>query len=82
MNWEDSLKDFQHFLKLEKSLSENSIEAYTNDFRKLIQYLELKRLSISPGQVEEHHLKEFLKWINELGMSPRTQARIISGLKA
>lgn len=82
MIWEDSFKDFQHFLRLEKSLSENSIEAYSNDLRKLIQYFELMGLNISPEQVNADHLKGFIKWINELGMSSRTQARVISGLKA
>lgn len=82
MNWEDSFKDFQHFLRLEKSLSDNSIEAYSTDLRKLIQYFELSGLNISPEQVTGEHLKGFLRWINELGMSARTQARVISGLKA
>jgi integrase/recombinase XerD len=82
MNWEDSFKDFQHFLRLEKSLSENSIEAYSNDLRKLIQYFEFRGLDIEPELVNTENLKEFIKWINELGMSSRSQARVISGLKA
>jgi integrase/recombinase XerD len=82
MNWEDSFKDFQHFLRLEKSLSDNSIEAYSNDLRKLIQYLEFNGWDVSPEKVTGEHLKGFLKWINELGMSSRTQARVLSGLKA
>lgn len=82
MNWADSFKDFQHFLRLEKSLSDNSIEAYSNDLKKLIQYFELNGLEIPPDQVTGEQLKTFLRWINELGMSARTQARVISGLKA
>lgn len=82
MNWDDNFKDFQHFLRLEKSLSENSIEAYSSDLNKLIQYLEFKDLDITAEEVNKEHLKGFLRWINELGMSVRTQARVISGIKA
>ena len=82
MNWNDYIKDFQHFLKLEKSLSANSLEAYTNDLNKFIQYLNIKNLSLEPEQIKLEHLRNFVKWINELGMGARTQARIISGLKA
>jgi len=82
MNWDEYIKDFQHFLKLEKSLSENSIQAYTNDLRKLIQYFEFNGIEISPDAVTSFHLKGFLKWIHELNMSSRSQARVISGLKS
>lgn len=82
MTWEDSFKDFQHFLRLEKSLSGNSIEAYSNDLKKLMQFLEMQNIKIDPSLVKYEHLKSFVQWINELGMSPRTQARVISGIKA
>ncbi len=82
MNWEDSLKDFTHFLRLEKSLSVNSIEAYNNDLKKFLLFLETSGLKPDPDKIKSDHIKAFLKWINELEMSPRTQARIISGIKA
>lgn len=82
MIWEDSFKDFQHFLRLEKSLSVNSIEAYSNDLKKLIQFLRMRNMETDPSLVHYEHLKSFVQWINELGMSPRTQARVISGIKA
>ena len=82
MNWEKNIIQFKNFLKLERSLSGNSITAYENDVRKFITYLEIKELSISPTQVQLKDLKNFLEWINEFGLSARSQARIISGLKA
>jgi integrase/recombinase XerD len=82
MDWDDSLKDFQHFLQLEKSLSGNSIDAYTTDINKLIQFVKLGGQPIPPEKVTSDFLSKFLVYLNELGMSPRTQARVISGLKA
>jgi integrase/recombinase XerD len=82
MTWEKVTAGYMAFLKLEKSLSPNSIEAYRDDLNKLLSYFQLKALSVSPEQVEYSHLKEFLAWLNELGISPRSQARIISGLKS
>jgi len=82
MTWIDDQKDFRHFLRLEKSLSENSVEAYTSDIGKFIQYLEYRKLSVEPAEIKAVHIKDFIKWINELGMSERTQARVISGIKA
>lgn len=69
-------------MKLEKSLSVNSIEAYINDVSKLITYLEIKNCNLPPESITLSNLKEFIKWINELGLSARSQARIISGIKA
>ena len=81
MNWTPYTKGFSAFLKLEKSLSQNSIEAYSRDVLKLIQYLEYHQLELQPSDIKLTHLQDFLKWINQLGMSARTQARVISGLK-
>ena len=81
MNWASYTKGFTAFLKLEKSLSENSIEAYNRDVMKLIQYLDYQQLDLQPSDIKLAHLQDFLKWINQLGMSARSQARIISGLK-
>jgi len=82
MDWDDYIKDFRTFLKLEKSLSGNSVEAYNADILKLVQYLEFKSLKISPKQVKPEHLTGLLQWINDLGASARTQARVVSGIKA
>jgi integrase/recombinase XerD len=81
LNWVPYTKGFDAFLKLEKSLSANSIEAYNHDVMKLVQYLEYNNLDFQPADIRLSHLQDFLKWINQLGMSARSQARIISGLK-
>jgi len=67
---------------LERSLSANSVEAYIRDTSKLVDFLEIKGYNINALQLELKHLEEFILWINELGLGERTQARIISGLKA
>jgi integrase/recombinase XerD len=67
---------------LEKSLSHNSVEAYLHDVRLLSQYFDVHQIKISPLNVELTHLQKFVTWINELGMSAYSQARIISGVKA
>ncbi|HBX49552.1 MAG: site-specific tyrosine recombinase XerD [Bacteroidetes bacterium RIFOXYA12_FULL_35_11] len=82
MNWEKSIKEFESYLKLEKSLSKNSIEAYDDDIRKLVQFLELRQDRASPEEITLTQLREFVKWISELGLNPRSQARIVSGIKA
>lgn len=76
------LQSFKNYLKLERSLSLNTIESYLGDLNKLLQYFE------SVGQVPDlkntnsSDLKLFISWINELGMMASTQARVISSLKS
>ena len=80
--WDDNVNDFIHFLRLEKSLSENSVQAYLSDISKLIQYFEKDDINKAENEVTHDDLTGFLKWINELGMHARSQARVISGVKA
>jgi integrase/recombinase XerD len=80
-DWSSFIRGYKAYLQLEKSLSVNSVDAYVHDVQKFVQYLDVAGLSLSPDHVELHHLQEFLKWINGLGMTARSQARIISGLK-
>lgn len=82
MDWRSNISGFRAFMKLEKSMSVNSIEAYINDVFKLISFLEIRNYNLPPEDVSLPHLKEFIQWINELGLSARSQARIISGIKA
>ncbi|MCB8994867.1 MAG: site-specific tyrosine recombinase XerD [Bacteroidales bacterium] len=82
MNWDDDIKDFSTFLKLEKSLSKNSIEAYHSDITRLVQYLDYHKLDLNPTEITLENLTAFLEWVNKMGGSARTQARIISGIKA
>ena len=81
--WEIQKRGFKGYLAIEKSLSDNSIEAYLRDIDKLTQYLEIEnKSSLSPNQLTLDDLQHFLAYIYELGLSARSQARIISGVKA
>ncbi len=82
MTWENYIKGFKAYLKLEKSLSGNSINAYLHDIEKLIRYFEISNIKIKPEKVTLSHLQDFIKYINETGLSATSQARIISGLKS
>ena len=82
MKWENSKKGYENYLKLEKSLSQNSVAAYINDINKLIDFLNNNYKKITPERVKLEHLKSFVEWLNERGVSPRTQARTISGIKS
>ncbi len=82
MKWEESKKGYENYLKLEKSLSQNSIAAYINDINKLTDFLDQKYKGVAPEKVKLNHLKAFVEWLNEKGVSPRTQARTISGIKS
>jgi integrase/recombinase XerD len=82
MNWAESKKGYETFLRLEKSLSQNSVSAYVNDINKLVSFLEEYYPSITPETVKLAQLRKFVEWMNEKGVSPRTQARTISGIKS
>ncbi|WP_028298147.1 site-specific tyrosine recombinase XerD [Olivibacter sitiensis] len=81
MNWISAQHKFKQFLRLERSLSQNSIDAYLTDVDKLRQFSELY-IHKDPENIETSHIRDFLVWINELGLAAYTQARILSGIKA
>jgi integrase/recombinase XerD len=78
-HWERYIKDFVSFLKIEKGLAENSIFAYQNDVSKLNDFAGYRNLAVT--DLTYTHLKEFVAELFDLGLSARTQARIISGIK-
>src|SRR6187549_3036080 len=80
--WNSYLKGFKSYLQLERSLSPNTLEAYLRDTEKLVQFLEVSGSKLSAEQVTLNTLQDFLKWVNELGMTARSQARTLSGIKA
>ncbi len=79
--WLAYKKGFKAYLQLEKSLSAHSVEAYLHDIEKLTTYLTSVNIVKSPEQLVLKDLEQFIRWITELGMTPGSQARIISGLK-
>ncbi|AIM37740.1 integrase [Sphingobacterium sp. ML3W] len=78
-NWLHLKKNFERFLKFERGLSDNSIEAYLNDVSKLEVYSDEHNLTLQ--QLTNKDLQRFLIWINNFGISPFTQSRLLSGLK-
>lgn len=82
MNWEESKKGYETFLRLEKSLSQNSVSAYLNDINKLISFITKNFPVISPETLKLTQLRKFVEGMTEIGVSPRTQARTISGIKS
>ena len=79
MHWENLQKQFIAYLRTEKGLSENSCIAYRQDLAKLIDY-SIPR-GLSPDHVSTEDLKNFVALLYDFGLSPRSQARIISGVK-
>lgn len=80
--WETYLGDFEDYLKLERSLSDNSLKAYVSDVDKLQQFIELSDWDLSPLEVRQEHLEQMLEHICDLGLSAASQARILAGIKA
>jgi integrase/recombinase XerD len=79
--WEAYKQGFKAYLQLEKSLSDNSVEAYLRDVEKLTQFLLSEDKKLTPEQLELKDLQQFLRFISGLGMTATSQARIISGLR-
>ena len=80
--WEAYKKGYKAYLRLEKSLSDHSVEAYLHDVTKLTQYLQVVNNEKNPAALTLKDLQAFVKWIGELGMGATTQARIISGIRS
>jgi len=78
----DYITGFKAYLQLEKSLSQNSVQAYVHDVQLLLQFLDRQYPDIRFEAIELHHLLSFLESINEVAMAATSQARIISGLKS
>src|SRR5580700_7858879 len=80
--WESYKKGYTAYLQLEKSLADNSVDAYLADVEKLTQFLLHANLLKTPAAVELNDLRDFIKWLNELDIAAKSQARIISGIKS
>ena len=80
--WQSYINAFKNYLKLERSLAENSVEAYLHDAEKLHEFILLTDPALSPMQVSEKQLLNFLMYLGELGLAAHSQARMLSGLKS
>lgn len=82
MSWKSHINGFRSFLQIEKSLSTNSVSAYESDLEKLLQFLEVKGKKVSPKKIQSKDIREFMQWIALMGLSAKSQSRILSGIKA
>ncbi len=82
MNWEIFIRQFANYLRLERSLSDNSIQAYVRDVAKLKQFVENSNIPTGPTKVTTETIQDFLQEIGEIGMSAYSQSRILSGIKS
>lgn len=80
-SWEPYIKDYQTYLKIERGLSKNSIENYTFDIRRLCLFLDENQIEVSPLKITEEQVQEFIYDVSKQ-VNPRSQSRIISGLKS
>lgn len=80
--WESYKKGFRAYLQLEKSLAGLSVDAYMRDLQKFTAFLQLNYPSLSPDKVTPQQIKDFLKWLVEIGIAPASQSRMLSGIKS
>lgn len=80
--WEVYKSGYKAYLQLEKSLSDNSVEAYMHDIEKLTNWITETKALKTPQQIVLKDLENFIRWVSELGMTAGSQARIISGLRS
>lgn len=82
MDWSVAISGFKHYLMLEKSLSANSIQAYLSDLEKLALFSAQELKSKTPEKLKMQDIEKFLSWLHSFGLGERSQARILSGIKA
>ena len=80
MSWESSIKEFKYYLKVERSLADNSIQSYLRDINKLANYC--RDIKKNEKSVANQDIRNFISHLVSEKISPRSQARIISGIKA
>ena len=81
MKWKDAINDFQLFLKIERGLSQNTIDSYTRDLKKLTSFLDENEIILSPIAIDEEIIQQFIYDVAKK-INPKSQARIISGLRS
>lgn len=81
MKWQNAIKDYKHYLKIERGLSNNSIESYVRDVQKLMLYLEQHDMTISPIKIDKNVIQSFVYEVSK-SINARSQSRVISGLRS
>lgn len=81
MEWINYKDDYLNFLRLEKALSENSLMAYERDFNKLQSFVQTNYTKLTPTDIRQNHLEEFLASLYDSGLNARSQARVLSSIK-
>ncbi len=81
MNWKNYIKDYQSYLRIERGLSKNTIENYGFDIERFYLFLETNQIDISPIKISDETVQQFIYSVSK-EVNPRSQARIISGLKS
>ncbi|WP_165730481.1 site-specific tyrosine recombinase XerD [Polaribacter sp. 20A6] len=81
MKWQNAIRDFQLFLRIERGLSKNTIDSYTRDLEKLMLFLEENEINLTPITIDEESIQQFIYEVAKK-VNPRSQARIISGLRS
>lgn len=81
MNWNEALKDYKLYLKIERGLSVNSIESYSRDVSKLILFVEENNIDKKPVNISDEYIQQFI-YENSKGLNPRSQSRLISGIRS
>ena len=79
--WQSYIKEYQNYLRLERGLSKNTIENYTFDIEKLVLFLNQHDIKVSPIQISEETVQQFIYEISSK-VNARSQSRVISGLKS
>ena len=80
--WENEIEGYTYYIKLEKKLSDNTVEAYLRDLRQMAAYMESEFSISDPEQVREQHIESFLAYLYDKGVEKTTQARVLSGIKS
>jgi integrase/recombinase XerD len=80
--WQSYILGFKAYLQLERSMSANTVEAYLRDVSKLTEFLQIHEQESLPGELQLHDLQEFVTFLGKLGLDVRSQARLVSGIKA
>lgn len=80
--WDRHIQEFRSYLKIERSLSANTIDGYIEDMNKLHQFMDMEYPNVAPDKIDTQHIRSFLKYITDLGLAITSQNRILSGIKS